>query len=147
MKQPWLAVVEAVYLTWHPCRCLQTASKNPGSSQFPQKLGLHSTIPFWHLYDFNWFYMFAPNPCGTHTTSYKGDTCSTVNDFSPFHLQEKQVSYDLLPQQIHGLFLQACALAHVTPLKVEVWRRAGASFQTFGYTKKNETESMRLRDL
>lgn len=46
-------------------------------------------------------------------------------------IQEMQmVNYDLLTQQIHGLFLQACALAHITPLNDEDWRRSiGVSFQ------------------
>lgn len=61
MKQPWPAVVEAVYLIWHPCRCLQTASKNPGSSQLLQKLGLYSIMPFWHLL-YSYIYIYV----GTH---------------------------------------------------------------------------------
>eukprot|EP00434_Breviolum_minutum_P004254 symbB.v1.2.003749.t3/scaffold191.1/size276526/14 len=57
---------------------------------------------------------------------------------------EKQVTYDLLPQQIHGLFLQACALAHVTPLKAEVWRRAGASFQKVRVSLSVALESLKF---
>eukprot|EP00913_Durusdinium_trenchii_P003132 g2894.t1 len=45
-------------------------------------------------------------------------------------IQEKPRDYQLLPQQVHGLFLQACALGHISPLAPRDWETIGRHFQS-----------------
>lgn len=71
--------------------------------------------------------------------------CILVQNWFVKASEMQMVNYDLLPQQIHGLFLQACALAHITPLNDEDWRRSiGVSFQKVRGSLATALESLKF---